>query len=1024
MTLYLIMRRHAAIFVLMIILPVAGAVIMYMAGLNALAAQRAVTQQRLIGKALVTVLSTVKDAETEQRGYVLLGEEAFLEPYRSAVATLPSQLTALEALVGERGLDANDAAEIRRLVDDRMEALGNIIELRGSDGRQAAEDAVRSGRGKQIMDDLRDLERRVRAGEDIQTQRFEAAADRASALRTGVFITVTLANLAFLVWAARRLGAASAETEREKTKLDVTLRSMGDAVIATDAQGRITMMNPVAESLTGWTQGEAAGRLLSEVFNIVNEETRAVVESPVTKALREGAIVGLANHTILIAKDRTEVHIDDSAAPIKPAGEGGVVVGVVMVFRDIGARREMERQIELSEVRHRRLFEAARDGILLLDPTTRKITDANPYMEELLEKPRADIIGKELFEIGLTRDEEENKRAVKQITQGEVVRYENMPMKTASGAKREVEIVANLYQEDHHPVIQANVRDISERAEQQRALKVIAEQLRESEERFRAIADNIPQLAWMVDAGSDGKASWFNKSWLDYTGTTLEENRGSGWKAVHHPDHIEAVAAKFEQHVREKRHWEDTFPLRGKGGQYRWFLSRMKVIRDEEGKAVRIFGTNTDITEQREAAEKLRGSEAKEREARLEAERANRAKDNFLATLSHELRTPLNAVLGWAVILRTSKPADGTPMHPDVDHGLAVIERNARMQAKLIEDVLDVARVTSGKFILDMRPLELTGLVFAAADAVRPSAADKGLTLRVAGAAGVEGGGGGGAAPEALWVSGDAGRLTQAVTNLLTNAVKFTPKGGRVTVRIERGKDTASGSGGDIARVVVTDTGIGIIAAFLPSAFDRFKQAGEGTTRAFGGLGLGLSVVRHIIEAHGGTAQAASEGEGKGATFTLELPTTPQTAAALDVDTLPAAQVPRLDGVRVLVVDDEEDARMMVATVLEKAGAQVLLAATAEEGHRQAVKASESAHMLHVMVSDIGMPGEDGYSMMRRVREARAGKDLPAVAVTAFAAPEDKRRALMAGFQAHIAKPLDPHELVATVAGLVGKIAP
>ena len=1022
MTRNLIIRRHAAIFVVMIVVLVAGAVIMYIAGLNAVAAQVAVTQQRLIGKALVTVLSAVKDAETGQRGYIMLGEEAYLEPYRSAVAELPGQITALEALAGARGLNASDVAEIRRLVDDRMAALGNSIELRKREGRQAAEDVVRSGLGKLIMNDLRDLENRVRVAEDVETRAFEAAADHASVVRTGVVITVTLATLAFLVWAARRLAAAAAETEREKTKLDVTLRSIGDAVITTDAQGRITMMNPVAESLTGWTQGGASGRPLVEVFNIVNEETRALVESPVAKALREGAIVGLANHTILIAKDGTEVHIDDSAAPIRSAGEGGMVVGVVMVFRDIGERREMERQTELSEVRYRRLFEAALDGILLLDPTTRKITDANPFMEELLEKPRADIIGKELFEIGLIRDEEENKRAFKQITQGEVVRYENTPIETASGAKREVEIVANLYQEDHHSVVQANVRDISERAEQQKALKVIAERLRESEERFRAIADNIPQLAWMVDAGSDGKASWFNKSWLDYTGTTLEENRGSGWKAVHHPGHLEAVAAKFEQHVRENRHWEDTFPLRGKGGHYRWFLSRMKVIRDETGKAVRIFGTNTDITEQRDAAEKLRASEAKEREARLEAERANRAKDNFLATLSHELRTPLNAVLGWAVILRTSKPADGTPMHPDVDHGLAVIERNARMQAKLIEDVLDVASVTSGKFILDMRPLELTGLVYAAADAVRPTAADKGLTLRVAGAAGAEGGGGG--APEALWVSGDAGRLTQAVTNLLTNAVKFTPRGGSVTVRIERVKDFSSGSGGSIARVVVTDTGKGIDAAFLPHAFDRFKQAGEGITRSYGGMGLGLSVVRHIIEAHGGTAQAVSEGEGKGATFTLELPTVPPTAAAPSADTLPPAHVPRLDGVRVLVVDDEEDARMMVATVLEKAGAQVLLAASAEEGHRQAVKAGESAQMPHVMVSDIGMPGEDGYSMMRRVREARAGKDLPAVAVTAFAAPEDKRRALVAGFQAHIAKPLDPHELVATVAGLVGKIAP
>jgi len=402
--------------------------------------------------------------------------------------------------------------------------------------------------------------------------------------------------------------------------------------------------------------------------------------------------------------------------------------------------------------------------------------------------------------------------------------------------------------------------------------------------------------------------------------------------------------------------------------------------------------------------EELRESEAHERTSRQEAQSADRTKDVFLALLSHELRTPLNAILGWSVILRTS----GKPMDNLVSEGLEVIERNARVQAKLIEDVLDVARITSGKFMLDTRPLDLTGLVLSAVDAVRPSADARVITLRVSGKTG---------RPGKLWILGDAFRLQQAITNLLTNAIKFTPMGGLVTVRVER----VETSDGDKARVTVTDTGEGIAAEFLPSIFERFKQAGEGTTRSFGGLGLGLSIVRHIAEAHGGTARAGSEGEGRGATFTLELRAPSESAELLHAN-MPSsvARLPRLDGVRVLVVDDELDSRTTAHRALDSAGATVVLAVSAEAGYQLATE-RDPDRVPHVLVSDIGMPGEDGYSMMRRVRAEKAGREMPAVAVSAFAAPEDKRRALLAGFQVHLAKPVDPRDLIAVVAGLVGR---
>jgi len=332
-----------------------------------------------------------------------------------------------------------------------------------------------------------------------------------------------------------------------------------------------------------------------------------------------------------------------------------------------------------------------------------------------------------------------------------------------------------------------------------------------------------------------------------------------------------------------------------------------------------------------------------------------------------------------------------------------VIERNARGLGKLIEDVLDVARVASGKFQLDRRPCDLAAITFQAADAVRLAAATAGVTLDV----GVVPGGG------SLAIVADAPRLTQAVLNLLGNALKFTPRGGSVMVTIARD--------GDRARVVVRDTGTGIPPDFLPFIFDRFKQAGEGNARMVGGLGLGLTIVRHIVELHGGSATAWSAGEGRGATFTLELPMAAVGAGAAarpggpGSDPLPPV---RLDGLRVLVVDNEDDARQIASVALRAAGATVTAAASAGE----AFLAASTGPSPNVLVSDLAMPGEDGYALIHRLREAGVDvRTMPAVALTAFAGPHERRRALLAGFQVQMAKPVDPYELIAAVASLAGR---
>jgi CheY-like chemotaxis protein len=387
-----------------------------------------------------------------------------------------------------------------------------------------------------------------------------------------------------------------------------------------------------------------------------------------------------------------------------------------------------------------------------------------------------------------------------------------------------------------------------------------------------------------------------------------------------------------------------------------------------------------------------------ERSARIEAQRAARVKDEFLATLSHELRTPLSAILGWTQVLRKQ----GTPKPEDFQRGMETIERNTRAQAQLIEDLLDLSRVMSGRMRLDVQQISVGDVAKGALESAEPVAHAKGVRLEQI------------LDPRGGVVFGDPGRLQQIFWNLLSNAVKFTPKGGRVQVLLQRVNSRIEFS--------VSDNGIGIPAGFLPYVFDRFSQKDSSTTRRYGGLGLGLAITKQLVELHGGTVQAQSPGENQGSTFTVTLPLAIRETHAAPADRahpthpVPEEQsiLPSLSGIRVLVVDDEPDARDLIQRVLTEQGADVTLASGGEEALREVKAAAPD-----LLISDIGMPQMDGYQLIRRIRATETkGQRIPAVALTAFARAEDRKRALLAGFQAHIAKPVDMAELVIVVAGL------
>lgn len=518
--------------------------------------------------------------------------------------------------------------------------------------------------------------------------------------------------------------------------------------------------------------------------------------------------------------------------------------------------------------------------------------------------------------------------------------------------------------------------------------------LRETEDRFRLLANEAPVLIWISE--SDGSRKWFNRAWLEFTGRPLQQELDDGWIDRIHAEDRAGYVSRYRAYVENQREFSAEFRLRRADGDYRWLLETGSPRRIDGGGFAGFAASCIDITDRKSVESEREKLLVNERLTRLELERMAQMKDEFLATLSHELRTPLNAMLGWSQILQKEQGHGERTIK-----GLEVIERNARTQSRLIDDLLDMSRILAGKLRLEVQEVNLVGIVEAAIETVRPGAEAKSISLDTI------------LEPMSETLHGDPQRLQQMVWNLLSNAVKFTPKGGRVQVVVKQVNSSVE--------LVVSDTGKGVKAEFLPYLFERFRQADPSITREFGGLGLGLAIVKQLTELHGGRVRAMSEGEGKGTTLTIELPLSiihaPEDARASRVHprTTPLlTHLPELGGLRgvkVLVVDDDPDAREMMKQLLEDQDARVLVAASAEEAQR--VLQTERPD---VMLSDIGMPKQDGYDLMTEIR--RAGNDIPAVAITALARSEDRIRALRAGFQLHLAKPVEPAELVISVASL------
>lgn len=707
---------------------------------------------------------------------------------------------------------------------------------------------------------------------------------------------------------ARRLEAereARRVAETLQASLATTLRSIGDAVIATDARGLVTIMNPIAEELTGWSENDARGRPLDEIFRIVNEHTREPVASPVEKVLALGNVVGLANHTVLVHRDGTrETPIDDSGAPIR--GTTGSIDGVVLVFRDVTEKKREEARRHLLETATGALAES-----LDYEETLARIAQlAVPFLADWCAVDMLDDAHgapRQLAVAHVDPAKVEYARELRETYPTDPHAPRGVPNVLRTG-------VAELYPTITDELVTAGVTDAEHR---------------------RVTLGLGLCSAMIVPLGARGKT----------------------------------VGAM-------------TFVWAESGHHY---TNEDLAFAEELARRCGVAVENARLY-------------AAEQQARNNADIANRAKDEFLAMVSHELRTPLNAIMGWAKMM-SSAALDETKRARAIE----TIDRNAVAMAQLIEDLLDISRIISGKMRLEVQPVDLSRVVEAAIESVRPAADAKEIGV----AATLD--------TSACSLMGDPTRLQQVVWNLLSNAVKFTPRAGTIGVVVRREASSVE--------VSVSDTGRGIDPRFLPHVFDPFRQEDTSRTHSRSGLGLGLAITRQLVELHGGRIEARSDGEGRGATFLVHLPVAvvtrplvPRSADRRQIRLESSFERPnQLRGVRVLVVDDEDDARELVQTVLEDCGCRVTTAASVADA-----MTALATDMPDLLVSDIGMPHQDGYELIRQVRAlpAASGGSLPAAALTAYARAEDRRRVLHAGYSMHIPKPVEPAELVAVVMSL------
>ncbi|MBW4458932.1 MAG: PAS domain S-box protein [Nodosilinea sp. WJT8-NPBG4] len=832
----------------------------------------------------------------------------------------------------------------------------------------------------------------INTGESIHTEVRSDALDRwfdvlvsrvGDAARRQIAVVFT--DISDRKQAEVTLQQTSAELESQVRKFDATLSTITDSVFSFDRDGRFLYANQVLLDLWGITTAEAIGKTMADLNYPADVEQQVLDD--LQRVLETGKSV--RNEIPYMSPTGVEGYFEYILSPVFAADR--TVESVVGLSRDISERKQGEKALRESETQLRFMLDASQIGAWELDLTTEPHTAHRSLRHDQIFGYES-LLPKWSYEIFLTHVHPDDRAAVNEKFLETLSASTNWNFECRvihpNQSIHWIWVRSSIYCDASGTPTRllGMVVDITDRKQAEATIL-------QREAQFRQLADAMPQQVWITDA--EGNTQYVNQQWTAYTGLTLEQTQDIQYAIqVIHPDDFEMTGERWRTALTTETPYQAEFRLKHWTTEtYHWFLSRAIAIRDAQGQIVQWFGTSTDIEEFRRAQAEREQLLQQEQIAREAAENANRIKDEFLAVLSHELRSPLNPILGWTQLLQSGKLDAARQIN-----ALDTIERNAKLQAQLIEDLLDISRIMQGKLTLTATSVSLAFVIAVAVDTVKLAADAKNIQITLD------------LDPDVAPVSGDAARLQQVVWNLLTNAIKFTDKGGQVTIQLKQVTNA-------MAQIRVIDTGMGISPQFLPHVFEHFRQEDGSTTRKFGGLGLGLAIVRQIVELHGGTVKAESRGEQQGATFVVQLPALqPATPILPEQNQLQSASETRLDKVQVLLVDDDTDTREFQTFLLEQHGATVTAVASGIE----ALQALEQ-WLPDVIVSDIGMEEMDGYSLMQQIRSRppAQGCMVPAIALTAYAAEVDQEKALQAGFQTHLAKPLEPERFVKEIITLL-----
>lgn len=971
--------------------------------------------------------------QTSFRGFRLTGDTQYLKDFEAGLAAsgVPAKLDGLEQLVkNHRGHAAvlHELGVLRGRVRTWFGFAAEEMQAVRKDPLliHNPEFLTRGvPRFKAVMESLDAIsQEEIR----IRLKRADSLNRVVVSVLAGFGISALLGIPALTFWLGRLLRTVSQsyelslrETAEQAEELQVTLRSIGDAVMATDAEGRVDFLNPVAESMLGWSQEEAKGKPLPEVFRIFHEPTLTPAENPAVRVLRENVMTGLGHHTVLRSRHGRQIPIEDSAAPIR--GKDGKVKGVILVFHDVTEKHHAERQLKESESRLSflhdladqlrplpdtravigcavdllgRFLKVSRCAYATVDPATGHFSIHHDYtdqcpttigeyqlsgfghrVEQKMLSGRTLVIRDVDGELGDDPGGREAFRAMgvqaiiccPLLKNGQLLAmmavHQTRPRTwTASEVSLVESVVERCWSVVERKRAEMELIQATGRAE------AAALAAADSAERFRLLGDVISLQVWT--ATPDGALDYVNAQCLKYFGTE-DESRvlGHGWMQFVHPEDLDGAVESWQHSVATGARYTVEFRLRGaEDGDYRWFLVRAEAMRDRHGTVLKWFGTNTAIH--------------KLKLAQSEAERASRAKDAFLAALSHELRTPLTPVLITAAALR-----DDSRLPPEVRDQMAMMERNIALEARLIDDLLDLTAISRGKLKLRPEPCDAHSLIRLAVEIVRSEAQSKGLTLDQEFSA-----------PHSGLVA-DPARFQQVIWNLLRNAVKFTPPGGRVSIRTHEDTDA---KGTRWFCVTVTDTGTGIDPAALEKIFLPFEQSTAAGDHRFGGVGLGLAIARAIVDLHGGRIQARSEGPQLGATFVVEFPDAMEPPSGLagpaTADPSPGtgADPTASKGRRILMVEDHAATLEALSALLRNAGHSVVTAGTVADALAAAAEGE-----FDLVLSDLGLPDGSGIQLMEKLRDS---KQLQGIALSGYGMEDDLVRCREAGFVAHLVKPV------------------